>query len=106
MNKIIPVMDDPLSKHWDQPSSDNFIIGHDSDEVIMSTVDYEKLLEYSSSIPSGVYPGKMWKSIHYDMKGKPARSFLMWYGEELNGSCTVHHRQIIVNDTVAFIFTP
>jgi len=57
---VIPKMTHPYSAQWDQPSAD--LIAIDSDYVLMEKYIFNNLLEYSSSYPSGVYPGKMWKA--------------------------------------------
>lgn len=53
-------MTHPLSIYWDQPEVDNILI--DSDCAMISEDDFKKLHEYSTSIPTGMYEGKMWKS--------------------------------------------
>ena len=56
----IPDMVHPLSKHWDQPNRDNILI--DNTKALMSGRSLGELHLYSTSIPTGVYEGKMWKS--------------------------------------------
>jgi len=58
MNKI-PEITNPLGKHWEQPDPKNFLISYKY--ALMNKTDFNKLLEYSTSTPSGVYIGKMWK---------------------------------------------
>lgn len=57
---VVPAMTDPLGRHWNQPRRDAILIGQDS--AFMSHATFSELPEYSTSTPSGVYPGKMWKA--------------------------------------------
>ena len=59
MNNI-PAMTNPLGKYWQQPDPKNFIVSYKY--VLMTQKEFDELLEYSSSVPSGVYIGKLWKS--------------------------------------------
>ena len=71
MNQI-PETTDPPGKYWCQPSCKDVLI--DDVSAVMDQMAFEKLAEYSSTYPSGVYPGKMWKAhIH-------GRWYLRWYG--------------------------
>lgn len=71
-NNIIPPITDPLGKYWKQPKPEDMLMfsGH----VIMSDRAVNKLAEYSHSIPTGTYAGKMWKR---KVRGGFA---LCWYG--------------------------
>ena len=71
MNRI-PPMTHELGKYWRQPSQDSILV--DDTHAVMDSTAFEKLAEYSSSMPSGVYPGKMWKALHH------GRWMLRWYG--------------------------
>lgn len=86
----IPPMTDPLGKHWQQPSADSILI--DDSHAIMDSKAFDALADYSSSVPSGVYPGKMWKAISSD-----GRKFLRWYGiaDDLR-LCTCNQREILM----------
>lgn len=72
---MIPVMDDPLGKHWEQPSDIRGVL-MDETHVILTTRQLKGLHEYSTSIPTGVYPGKCWKRV------QSTGTLLVWYGEE------------------------
>lgn len=86
----IPPMTDPLSKHWQQPSSDGILI--DAHHAVMDMKTFDALAEYSSSVPSGVYPGKMWKAIASD-----GRKFLRWFGvADDTRLCTCNQREILI----------
>lgn len=68
----IPPMTHPYGKHWRQPDRSRVLI--DDKTAVMSATDAESLPEYSTSIPTGAYEGKMWKS---NVVGK---WYLHWYG--------------------------
>lgn len=74
--KSIPPITDPLGKHWDQPPVADIAL--DDSCAMMSTGTFDELVEYSCSIPTGKYPGKMWKA---SMRGK---WFLRWYEADPN----------------------
>lgn len=58
-NNIIPAMTHPLGKHWRQPPRSDILI--DDIHALMGEETFHWLAEYSASIPTGVYSGKMWK---------------------------------------------
>jgi hypothetical protein len=87
MKNVIPIMDDPLSSAWLQPEKENILI--DANFALMTNKDFKELAEYSTSIPSAVYPGKMWKA-------KADHWLLRWYDEEINGRCVIESREIII----------
>jgi len=87
---MIPIMDDPLGKHWDQPA-DIMQAPMDEKTILLRPDQFRDLCDYSASLPSGVYPGKCWKS--QDKRGW----FIRWYGEETpEGNCQVNNRDIEV----------
>ena len=57
---VIPAMTDPLGKYFRQPRREAILIGQDT--AFMSRATFDALPEYSTTNPSGVYPGKMWKA--------------------------------------------
>lgn len=59
-SSIIPVITDPLGRHWDQPSRDDIEII--TDFAFMTENTCVQLHTYSTTFPSGMYDGKMWKS--------------------------------------------
>ena len=86
MRSEIPAMVHPLGKHRNQPRKD--LIELCGGFAIMELLDFHKLLEYSLSIPSGVYAGKMWKSF------LDKEWLLFWYDEDSE----VNVRLIIILD--------
>jgi len=71
--KAVPEMTDPLGAYWDQPKLSEIEI--DDNHALMSIQSLSKLYEYSNSMPSGVYVGKMWKCKTKDCW------LLRWYGD-------------------------
>lgn len=91
---IIPEMTDPLGKHWSQPDRQMIFIR--DGKALLDPQDFKKLSSYDTSIPSGVYPGKMWK------RNQAGQHLLCWYGEEKDGNCPIYHMPIeVAQDAVA-----
>ena len=87
----IPECVHPLSKHWDQPK--NTEIEVDDTHALMSEESFEGLKEYSISVPTGVYAGKMWRAQRYN------EWRLCWYEEiDLDNKemCIVKSRIILI----------
>ncbi len=85
----IPPMTHPLGRYWDQPPRDRVLV--DDQHALLSPQDFQELGEYSTSLPSGVYPGKMWK------RREPGVWYLGWFGETANPElCSVNFREIIL----------
>jgi hypothetical protein len=53
-------MVDPIGQHWKQPSRSEVLI--DDKCAVMPRKSFDELYDYSGSVPSGVYDGKMWKA--------------------------------------------
>lgn len=70
----VPKMVDPLGTAWSQPDPNNFQffqrVNGGKMFVNLSENDKSELKVYESSIPSGVYHGKMWR----------CEGELRWYG--------------------------
>lgn len=81
---VVPPMTHPLSAHWRQPERRGILM--DDHSALMSAADFHLLHEYSSTNPSGVYDGKMWKRKHgvRDEAGKlVAHTWrLAWYSPD------------------------
>lgn len=87
----IPVMDDPLGRHWSQPVSIRFA-PMDETHVLLSGTQLEGLSTYSATMPTGVYPGKCWRRVEVD----PDRDLLIWYGAETpEKTCPILFREIL-----------
>lgn len=48
-----------MGKYWDQPNKDNITITDTT--AIMSQSDFDQLLNYRTTNPTGAYLGKMWR---------------------------------------------
>ncbi len=91
----IPPMTHPWSAHWEQPTVNGILI--DDAHALMSAEDFDKLGEYSCSIPTGVYEGKMWKRREPYGPVTPSTAwYLMWYGPSNDPEkCSINHRRIL-----------
>ena len=92
MNKnTIPEMTHPLSKAWDQPNKSEIAI--DDTHALMTERTFKQLRDYSASIPSGVYDGKMWR-----MEAKGI-NYLRWYSSnEDPNKCSINTREILITN--------
>ena len=75
----IPKMTDPLGKYWSQPKYLRERVGLHPTHATIAERDWRALCNYESSIPSGVYPGKVWRRRH----------LLCWFGPEIGGRCKI-----------------
>lgn len=98
---LIPVMDDPLGKYWLQPA-DIRDAPIDDETIILTRRQFDGLAEYSTSMPSGVYPGKCWKAEELKRVGLALRGtgrwLFRWYGE-VEGKpdvCSNNQRLIVI----------
>ena len=88
---MIPPITDPMGRHWDQPPREDILV--DDEHAVMTASTFTALLEYSSSIPSGVYDGKMWRRHDYG----DCLDLLMWFGPSDDpGKCKVNSRIILL----------
>ena len=78
-----------MGRCWDQPSREAILI--DEKNALMTRATFLALASYDTSIPSGVYEGKMWKrAIH-------GGDLLCWFGSiENSNKCSINHREIIL----------
>lgn len=88
---VIPPITDPLGKHWQQPAVKDITLS--DTHALMSQANFDLLREYSSSVPSGTYDGKMWKSQY-----GPNTWHLCWYGPHPQSSTliAINRREIVV----------
>lgn len=87
---MLPPMTDPLSRYWRQPPREEIAL--DDTHALMSAEAFERLAEYSTTIPTGVYPGKAWRA---EIDGV---WFLRWFGEHPTDAslCTRNERELLV----------
>lgn len=69
----VPPITDRLGRHWEQPPVQD--IEFDYEYAYMTEEAFDKLGEYSTSIPTATYAGKMWKA----RIGKTKNWKLRWY---------------------------
>lgn len=100
MKNSIPPITDPLGRYWDQPPIERIAI--DDTHALMTHEDFTLLPEYSASMPSGVYPGKMWRRRDgaFDPRCRPEdrRWLLCWYGIVPGDAtvCSNNFREILI----------
>jgi len=114
-DRIVPPIEAQLGRNWQQPSTSN--ISFEIDDVkeedtvpylieapvihrcFMSEATMNRLKEYSTTTPSGVYPGKMWRG-HY-----PDGWYLHWYGEVPGdpGMCRVYSAVIMLHELLQLL---
>lgn len=92
MNNEIPVMDDPLSRHWRQPKTIRSAPMDDT-HVILTSDQIGQLSTYSSTRPTGVYPGKCWLR-----EEARRRLLLVWYGDEEERGVPILFREVLQVD--------
>lgn len=86
---FIPDMTDHMGRHWRQPAGLNSRVVADDCNALIAPQDLLALPEYSSTIPTGVYPGKAWRAEY------PDGVFLCWYGEDIGGKCKIEVRRVL-----------
>lgn len=94
---MIPPITDRLGMYWDQPDVANILL--DDTHALMSKADFDKLSEYSTSDPTGVYVGKAWKSVRIvEHEGKYFRDgwWLKWYGYSNDPTRCSYNQRIIL----------
>jgi hypothetical protein len=84
---MIPPITDPLGKYWDQPKGEILV---DDTHALMDRKSFGELGEYSTSTPSGVYEGKMWKTFSKRVW------YLRWYENSGPNHCRIQTRRIIL----------
>lgn len=89
----IPAMTHPLSKNWRQPTRESVHLF--DDKAFIDRGDFNILPEYSCTIPTGVYEGKMWK------RREGVEWLICWYGPSLDpDECRIHYRKLVIVDIV------
>lgn len=96
---LIPALDNPYGPgSWDQPSRHAILT--DDKHALMTQGVFDRLSEYSATMPSGVYPGKMWKrhdgSHDPNRRGQPHPWLLGWYGIVDENKCSINFREILI----------
>lgn len=87
----IPPITDPLGRHWSQP--DRSEISVSSNFAKMTRATFAKLPCYDSTLPTGVYDGKMWA------RRQSNGTLLCWFGPADDPTkCSLNTRKIILAD--------
>lgn len=91
MDHPIPPMTHPLGRHWHQPPRERVEV--DGTHALLQQGDFERLPEYSTTLPSGVYPGKMWRR-----QERPGQWWLVWFGIVAGDEtrCSINRREILL----------
>lgn len=63
--------------------------------VYIHTIDLNRLNGYSNSVPSGIYPGKMWGCFYGKHRTKNERWYLCWIYENEKGELFIKKGEII-----------
>ena len=88
----IPPITNILGKYWNQPNPDDITIC--GEHAFMTQEVFDKLATYSTSMPSDVYEGKMWKAEKNDKNW-----YLCWcVNNEVGNKCYVKYKNIIIED--------
>lgn len=94
----VPPITHPMGKHWDQP--DPALMQFYADRVVMKEGVFLGLADYSCSIPSGVYDGKMWRrcqGAHTPLPKEQRRWFLCWFGPSDDpDKCSIHSLPLVI----------
>lgn len=92
MNQIPPITDE-MGKYWEQPDPSKILI--DDTHALMDKETFLALHDYSHSQPTGVYPGKMWRSGRKTVDGEVW--WLKWFGlHEDPKMCSGNAREILL----------
>lgn len=99
MSAAIPPITHPMGKYWEQPPVESILV--DETHALMDIKTFDALHDYSATIPTGAYPGKMWKRHDgaYDPRCHPAKRtwMLMWYGDHKDPEkVSINHRKILI----------
>lgn len=87
--QIIPPITDPLGRSWRQPH--RRFIELDNTHALMSEQTFKGLAEYSTSIPTGVYDGKMWKGY------SNGEWYLVWFApDKEHDKVRIEKRKILI----------
>lgn len=95
-DNIIPPMTHPDGKHWPQPALSEIVVTAKTATMSQDTLD--ELAEYSCSMPTGAYEGKMWKARQYKVDDVDPHWALCWYGYSKIGPGHVsnNHRWVVI----------
>jgi hypothetical protein len=94
---VVPPITELVGRSWRQPNRARIVI--DDAYAYMTRSAFEDLAEYSHSMPTGVYDGKMWRSQYATRRGGPFVLFyLHWYAPSTKGDpsmCSTMTREVV-----------
>lgn len=94
---VIPPMAHELARYWDQPAREAIVF--DDKHAWMSLVTWRALAPYDSSMPSGVYEGKMWR--RDETRFRAGRHLLCWFGPSPKPNCcSTNYRVALIIEAV------
>jgi hypothetical protein len=102
---FIPPITDPLGRSWRQPDLTDVTM--DDTHVMLTKRQFDELADYSTTWPTGVYPGKCWKARMAEDRIVGGQAFmawsnvwmLRWFGECADPTmCSNNQREIIIID--------
>lgn len=92
-----PALESPYGPGaWHQPERTKVLI--DATHALMTKAVFDSLAEYSTTMPSGVYPGKMWRRHDgsFDPRCTNPEWLFCWYGRTDDPEkCSVNFRKVI-----------
>lgn len=97
--QFIPPITDPMGRSWRQPNMMD--VEFDDTHALLTKAQFDGLAEYSTTTPTGVYPGKCWKVAGRERTTTGFRLtgiwYLRWFGycEDPN-MCSNNQREIII----------
>jgi len=99
----IPPITEPQGQHWRQPDLTDLDISGST--VNLTQRQFDALSEYSTTTPTGVYPGKCWKAQgmawpqnQHGTLGFPKATgiwYLRWFGEAEDPKLCTNNQRII-----------
>jgi hypothetical protein len=99
MGNPIPEMTWEQKQAWKQPDANTFDFDFAPGHVVMTQAQRKQLARYDTTLPSGVYEGKMWIC---DWGNGTDR--LVWFGEShLSNQCLINHRTILLKEALDLI---
>lgn len=88
----IPPMTDLKGAYWKQPERSEISVS--SNFAKMKKSSWQKLPQYNSTRPTGVYDGKMWARELVD-----GTRFLCWFGpDEDPKQARIHSRKVLLSE--------
>jgi hypothetical protein len=102
MSNHPPPLESPYGPNaWPQPAAESIEI--DDTHALMTRATFDALMEYSSTVPSGVYPGKMWRRNNARLPApdvysvaQPPEWLLCWFERDGAEHCRISRREVLL----------